>query len=172
MALSHLSLNKYRSELSLPLFATAPFAALWKKCLVLFYWRSFYFVKPNLEMFFWKTFLEKERDLKKIVIEQLWHRKSYFTLYAHINETQTTKTPIEVHLAPWVDCDRFNNSPLSVQVCAVCAVLNTSRKWLSNKRSKHFYTAFNARVNWIRSATGVGDKLGNQSLPQNFHALF
>jgi len=33
-------------------------------------------------------------------------------VYTHINETQTAETPI----ASWVDCFRFNNSPLSMQV--------------------------------------------------------
>jgi len=45
-------------------------------------------------MFFCKKLLKKTRDLKKIVIEQLLHRKNYFTLQANINETQTTEAPI------------------------------------------------------------------------------
>jgi len=59
-------LNKNSSELplSLPPFATAPFAAL-KKFLVLFYRRRIYFEKPNPEMFFCKKLLMKKRDLKK-----------------------------------------------------------------------------------------------------------
>jgi len=32
--------------------------------------------------------------------------------------------------------------------------------------------SLNARVNWIRPATRVGDKPGNQSLSRNFYALF
>jgi len=63
-------LNKNSSELSLPLFATAPSAAL-KKLVVLFYRHRIYFEKPNPEMFFCKKLLKKKRDLKKIVIEQL-----------------------------------------------------------------------------------------------------
>jgi len=38
-------------------------------------------------MLFWKKLLKKKRELKKIVIEQLWYRKSYFTVYTRINET-------------------------------------------------------------------------------------
>jgi len=45
-------------------------------------------------MFFCKKLLKKTRDLKNIVIEQLWYRKNYFTVQANINETQTTETPI------------------------------------------------------------------------------
>jgi len=45
-------------------------------------------------MFFCKMLLKKKRDLKKIVIEQLWYRKNYFTVNAYINETQTAETPI------------------------------------------------------------------------------
>jgi len=29
----------------------------------------------------------KKRDLKILLIEQVWYKKSYFTVYAHINET-------------------------------------------------------------------------------------
>jgi len=36
-------------------------------------------------------------------------------VYTHTNETQTAQTP-RVHLASWVDCYMFNNSPLSMQV--------------------------------------------------------
>ena len=88
-----LFLNKNSSELSLPLFATAPFAAL-KKFLVLFHRRRIYFEKPNPEMFFCKKLIKIKRDLKKIFIEQLWYRKNYFTVHAHVNETQTAETPI------------------------------------------------------------------------------
>jgi len=81
-------MNKNSSELSLPLLLLQL-----KKYLVLFYRRRIYFEKPNLEMFFWKNLLKKKRDLKKIVIEQLWYRKNYFTVHVHLNETQTAETP-------------------------------------------------------------------------------
>ena len=45
-------------------------------------------------MFFCKKLLKNKRDLKKIVIEQLWYRKNYFTMDAHINETHTAETPV------------------------------------------------------------------------------
>jgi len=64
-ALPQLFLNKNSSELSLPLFAASPFAALQKKVLVLFYRRRINFEKPNLEMFFCKKLLKKKCDLKK-----------------------------------------------------------------------------------------------------------
>jgi len=53
----------------------------------------------------------------------------------------------------------------------VCTVLKTSREWSSNEISKLFLTEFNARVNWIRPTTRVGDKQSNQSFPRNFYAL-
>jgi len=56
--------------------------------------RRIYFEKPNPEMFFCKKLLKKTRDLKRIVIEQLWYRKNYFTVHAHTNETQIAETPI------------------------------------------------------------------------------
>jgi len=38
----------------------------------------------------------KGKTLPEIkAIEQLWYRKSYFTLHVHINETQTAETLIE-----------------------------------------------------------------------------
>ena len=92
-ALPQSFLNKNSSKLSLPLFATAPFAAR-EKVLVLFYRRKINFEKPNLEMFFCKKLLKKKRDLKKIVIEHLGHRKNYFTVHTHTNETQTAQTHV------------------------------------------------------------------------------
>ena len=56
--------------------------------------------------------LKKKRNLKKIVVEQLWCRKSYFIVYTHVNETQTA----EKSIASWVDWYMFNNSPLPMQV--------------------------------------------------------
>jgi len=35
----------------------------------------------------------KKSDLKIILIEQVRYKKSYFTGYAHINETSTAETP-------------------------------------------------------------------------------
>jgi len=92
-ALLHPLPNKNSSELSLPLFGTAPFATL-KNFLVLFYRRRIYFEKPNPEMLFCKKLLKKTCDLKRLVIEKLWYRKNYFTVHAHTNETQTAETPI------------------------------------------------------------------------------
>jgi len=34
-----------------------------------------------------KKVVKEKRDLEKIVIEHLSYRKTYFTLYAYINET-------------------------------------------------------------------------------------
>jgi len=58
--------------------------------------------------------LKKKRNLKKIVVEQLWYSKRYFTVYrsTHINETYTAETP----RASWVDRYMINKSPLSMQV--------------------------------------------------------
>jgi len=50
-------------------------------------------------------------------------------------------------------------------------VAKYSSEWSINKISKLFFTEFNARVNWIRAATRVGDKPSNQSLPRNLQAL-
>jgi len=50
-ALPPLLLNKNSSELSLLLFATAPFGALLKTFLVLFYSGRFYSEKPTLKLF-------------------------------------------------------------------------------------------------------------------------
>jgi len=38
--------------------------------------------------------LKKNRDLKKIVIEQLWYKKNILQSMHRINETQTAETPI------------------------------------------------------------------------------
>ena len=69
----------------------------------------------------------------------------------------------------WVDCCRlaiaFTNASF-----ALC--VQYSREWPSNKRSNLFVTEFNARVNWVRPTTRVGDKSGNQSLPRNFYVSF
>jgi len=92
-ALPQSFLNENSTELSLPLFDTAPYAEL-KKVLVLFYRRKINFEKPNLEMFFCKKLLKKKRDLNKIVIEQLGYRKNYFAVHTHTIETQTAETPV------------------------------------------------------------------------------
>jgi len=55
-------------------------------------------------MFFLKKVVKEKRDLKKIVIEQFWYiQETYFTVYAHINETLTAETPIQcILLREWI----------------------------------------------------------------------
>jgi len=92
--------------------------------------------------------LKKKRDLKKIVIKQLWYTKSYFTVDAHIYSKWNTdcRNAHRVHLAWWVDCYRCNNSSLSMQASRCMYRTQESREWSSNKRSQLLFTEFNVRV--------------------------
>jgi len=78
------------------------------------------------------------------------------------------KRPYRVRLALWVDCCRLAIAFINASF-VLC--VKYSREWSSNEISKLFVTEFNARVNWIRPATRVGDKAGNQSLPRTFYAI-
>ena len=64
------------------------FAALWKT-----FWccsTDEGSILKNLTLnFFLKNVVKEKMQPEKIVVEQLWNRKSYFTVYTHINETQT-----------------------------------------------------------------------------------
>jgi len=53
-----------------------------------------------------------------------------------------------------------------------CCVQGTQENGQAINEPKLFVTEFNARENWIRPTTRVGDKLGNQSLPRNFMRYF
>ena len=76
----------YRYRYSLPLFLL-----YFRKILVLFYWRTIYFQKPNLEMFFWKKLLKKKRDLKK---NSQWtvmiYEKLFYSIYIYKWNTDCT----------------------------------------------------------------------------------
>jgi len=52
----------------------------------------------------------------------------------------------------WVHCCRLAIAIICVRFALSLQCL---REWSDDKRSKLFFTEFNARVNWIRPATGV-----------------
>ena len=106
----------------------------------------------------WKKQSLNSYDIGKIILQcmHIWMKH------------KLQKHPYRVHLALWIDCCRlasaFNNASF-----ALCA--QYWREWSSNEILNLFVPEFNARVNWIRSATRVWGKPGYQSLME-FWAFF
>ena len=83
----------------------------------------------------WHSITEKHY-LKIMVIEQLWYRKSYFTGYTHINDTDCRHAH-KVHTASlWVDCYWLTIAFINAGFALESNINKTSRGRSSNKTSK------------------------------------